>query len=238
MAEDSFDPEAPEEREVGREMVDKSTGLGSVMAHFYRGEVDRMNTWRQRLDQTTKWVVTLLAAFLTWTFSSPENPHYILLIGMVIVGVFLGFETRRYRAYDIWRSRVRTLQENLFANALDPSQGVEQTDWRARLSADFHHPVPKLSTWQALAHRLRRVYLPLLCILLAAWFVRISVFAPQERWLETAAVGSISGTAVVAVVTLVYFCLLVAALAPGLEHIRGEFYEVEMEELEQSVEER
>jgi uncharacterized membrane protein len=48
-----FDPTAPDEREIGREMVDQSTGLGSVMAHFYRGEMDRETTWRQRLDQTT-----------------------------------------------------------------------------------------------------------------------------------------------------------------------------------------
>ena len=35
---DEFDPEAREAREIGREMVDKSTGLGSVAVHFYRGK--------------------------------------------------------------------------------------------------------------------------------------------------------------------------------------------------------
>ena len=50
---DEFDPTAPEQREIGREMVDESTGLGSVMAHAYRGELSRVDTWRQRLDQTT-----------------------------------------------------------------------------------------------------------------------------------------------------------------------------------------
>jgi len=38
---DEFDPTAPDQREIGREMVDDSTGLGSVMAHAYRGEIDR-----------------------------------------------------------------------------------------------------------------------------------------------------------------------------------------------------
>mgnify|MGYP000306645212 CR=1 FL=1 len=32
---DEFDPTAPDHREIGREMVDDSTGLGSVMAHAY-----------------------------------------------------------------------------------------------------------------------------------------------------------------------------------------------------------
>ena len=37
-----FDPEAREEREIGREMVSKSTGLGSMVARFYRGEMSRV----------------------------------------------------------------------------------------------------------------------------------------------------------------------------------------------------
>ena len=124
---EEFDPTTPDQREIGREMVDDSTGLGSVMAHAYRGEVDRVGTWRQRLDQTTTWAVTVLAAILTWAFSSPDNPHYILLGGVVVITIFLGIEARRYRDYDLFRSRVRLLQENLFANALDPPDGVRAT---------------------------------------------------------------------------------------------------------------
>ena len=57
-----------------------------------------------------------------------RQPHYILLIGIVIITVFLGIEARRYRDYDVFQSRVRILQENLLATALDPSQGVEHVD--------------------------------------------------------------------------------------------------------------
>nr|WP_321168073.1 DUF2270 domain-containing protein [Halobaculum saliterrae] len=124
---DEFDPTTPDRREIGREMVDDNSGLGSVMAHAYRGEIDRVGTWRQRLDQTTTWAVTVLAAILTWAFSSDGNPHYILLVGVVVVTIFLGVEARRYRDYDLFRSRVRLLQQNLFANVLDPSEGVGVT---------------------------------------------------------------------------------------------------------------
>jgi hypothetical protein len=48
------------------------------MAHAYRGE----------MDQATTWVVTVIAAILTRTFSSGDNPHYILLI---VVGVITPF---------------------------------------------------------------------------------------------------------------------------------------------------
>jgi hypothetical protein len=38
----AFDPEVRTDgREIGREMVSKSVGLGSVMAHFYRGGDER-----------------------------------------------------------------------------------------------------------------------------------------------------------------------------------------------------
>lgn len=222
---DEFDPTAPDQREIGREMVDDSTGLGSMMAHAYRGEIDRVGTWRQRLDETTTWAVTLMAAILTWAFSSTDNPHYILLIGMVVVTTFLGIEARRYRDYDVFRSRVRLIQENLFANALDPSQGVENHDWRAELSRDYRRPTLKVSLYEALANRLRSVYLALLGILLATWVFRITAFAPRQDWLVTAGIDRIPGTVVVAVVSAFYVVLLAVTFWPHERHAKGEFHE-------------
>ncbi|PGF14124.1 hypothetical protein CP556_24095 [Natrinema sp. CBA1119] len=220
---DDFDPTTPEQREIGREMVDESTGLGSVMAHAYRGELGRVDTWRQRLDQTTTWAVTVMAAILTWAFSSSDNPHYILLIGIIVVTVFLGIEARRYRDYDVFRARVRMLQENLLATALDPSRDVERTDWRVELSQDYREPAVKVSMQEALANRLRRVYLALLGILLVAWLFRVTAFAAREDWIETAAIARIQGPVVIAVVVVFYVALLVIALWPRERQAKGEF---------------
>lgn len=223
---DEFDPTARDQREIGRKMVDDSTGLGSVMAHFYRGEMARVTTWRQRLDQTTTWAVTVMAAIVTWAFSSPDNPHYILLIGMVVVTAFLGIEARRYRDYDVFRSRVRLLQENLFANALDPTQDVERKNWRAELSADVRVPTLKVSFQEALANRLRRVYLALLGVLLAAWVFRIAAFTPPHlTWLEAAGIAYISGVAVVTILSAFYVILVGVAFWPRERHAKGEFRE-------------
>jgi uncharacterized membrane protein len=222
---DELDPTTPDRREIGREMVDDSTGLGSVMAHAYRGEIDRVGTWRQRLDQTTTWAVTVLAAILTWAFSSGDNPHFILLVGIVVVAIFLGIEARRYRDYDLFRSRVRLLQENLFANALDPSEGVESPDWRVELSRDYRRPTLKVSLAEALANRLKRVYLALLGVLLLAWVFRISAFSPRQDWLTTAGIGRIPGIAVVAVVGAFYVALLIVAFWPRERRAKGEFRE-------------
>lgn len=227
---EEFDPTTPERREIGREMIDDSTGLGSVMAHAYRGEIDRVSTWRQRLDQTTTWAVTVLAAILTWAFSSPDNPHYILLGGVVVITIFLGIEARRYRDYDLFRSRVRLLQENLFANALDPSVGVESHDWRVQLSKDYRRPTLKVSGAEALANRLKRVYLALLGVLLVAWVFRITAFVPRQDWLTTAGIARVPGIAVVASVGIFYVALLSIAFWPRERQAKGEFHEGDPEE--------
>lgn len=95
------DPTDAEHREVGQGLLDEEMGPSGSMAHLYRGEIHRMRFWRERLDRTTNWAIIILGTILTWTFSSESNPHYILLGGMVILGIFLFIEARRYRGYDI-----------------------------------------------------------------------------------------------------------------------------------------
>lgn len=222
-----FDPEAPEEREIGREMVDQSTGLGSVMAHFYRGEMDRETTWRQRLDVTTKWAVTIIAAVLTYAFSSSGTSHAVLLAGMAVVVMFLGIEARRYQHYDVYRARIRLLQENLFANALDPSAGVEHRDWRKEMSDDLRNPTLKVPYRNALSNRLRRVYLPVLAVLLAAWLFRITMLSSGQSVLNTAALGEVPGLIIIGAVGLFYLAAVGLAFWPQTRHAKGEFDKTE-----------
>jgi len=212
-----------EERDphVGAGLLDEEMGPSSAMAHLYRGEVHRMKLWRERLDRTTNWAVIVIAALLTWAFSSPENPHYILLIGVGTLSVFLTIEARRYRGYDIWRTRVRTIQENVWAYGLDPDRGLADGDWRERLGEDYGTPTLKITAEEAIAHRLRRVYLPLLVLLLVAWLVRITAFSATS-WVETAAIGMIPGVAVLAGVGVFYTVAFVVACRPRTWHAKGE----------------
>jgi uncharacterized membrane protein len=195
---------------VGLGLLDEDMGPSGAMAHLYRGEVHRMKLWRERLDRTTNWAVLLLAAILTWAFSSPANPHYVLLVGNLAVGLFLVIEARRYRAYDIWRSRTRTLQRNVWSPGLDPTRDVE-ADWRERLAEDYHEPTLKMTFEEAIAHRLRRVYFPLFCILDGAWVLRVTAFG-AEPWPQSAAIGMISGVVVTAIVALALCAGLFVAL--------------------------
>jgi len=220
-AETEAQKQDPAPSDVGEGLLDAEMGPSSAMAHLYRGEVHRMKLWRERLDRTTNWAVLVMAAIITWAFSSPENPHYILLIGVVTLGVFLTIEARRYRGYEIWRSRVRTLQENVWAPGLDPSEGTVDDEWRERLSRDYRTPTLKISAEEAIAHRLRRVYLPLATVLLGAWLVRVTAFSP-EPFPQSAAVGMIPGLAVVAVVGTVVTAALLVACRPRTWHAKGE----------------
>ncbi|HET7324115.1 MAG TPA: DUF2270 domain-containing protein [Halococcus sp.] len=220
-----FDPEAKDEREIGREMVDQSTGLGSVAAHMYRGEMDRVTTWRQRLDETTKWAVTVIAAVLVYAFSGGAS-HAVLLAGIVVTAMFLGIESRRYQHYDIYRSRVRMIQENLLANALDPSQGVEHRDWRAELSEDYRNPKLKIRYREALQRRLQRVYLPMLGVLLAGWIFRITALT-KGPIIEGATLGSVPGFVIMGAVSVFYLGVLAVTFWPQKRQAKEEFDETD-----------
>jgi uncharacterized membrane protein len=39
------------------------TEFVNLMAHYYRGEMGRMTSWRDRVDRTSNWAITVVAAF-------------------------------------------------------------------------------------------------------------------------------------------------------------------------------
>ncbi|WP_458190221.1 DUF2270 domain-containing protein [Haladaptatus sp. NG-WS-4] len=220
---DHTDPEtAPSGAEIGAGLFEESMGPSSALAHLYRGEIHRMKFWRERLDRTSNWAITVMAAILTWAFSSRTNPHYIVLLAIVMVSIFLLIEARRFRTYDMWRSRVRMLQQNVFALALDDSAGVVDEDWRQKLSRDYRTPTMKVSLEEALAHRLRRVYFYLFLVLLAAWLFHLTAYAPVSEWPESAAIEWVPGSVVITAVVAFYVCLVVVAYRPRTWHINGE----------------
>lgn len=208
--EESSQQDRPDSESTREELAYDPSLFGSVTTHFYRGEIDRTTTWRSRLDQTTNWAVVVVAAILTWAFSSADNPHYVILIGMIAVGAFLVMETNRYREYDIWRDRVRTIQVRLFAEVYDPS-GSHDGTWREQLADDLRNPGFTIPLHRALAHRLRRAYLGLLTILLAAWVMRITLFQADEHWTETARILFVPGEVVVTFVAAIYLGLAIVA---------------------------
>lgn len=228
MSEDNeeFDPAEHEAREVAQEAAQDQSKFLSLMPHYYRGEVSQMSTRLDRLDLTIDWAVAVIAAMLALSFGSADNPPYFLLIGMFAMVLFLLFDVRRYRAYDAARARVRMVEQNLFANAFSPD-GTEHEGWRKEIGDDLRYPTLKVSYREAVSRRLRRVYLPLLTILLVAWVFRITIFVPGESWLETAAIPGVPPEFVVAAVGVFYLAMAALTLLPTSREAKGEFYDQE-----------
>ena len=92
-----------------------------MLAHLYRGEMYRSKVWRTRLDATTNWAVVTTGVAISVTFSSAENSPLPLVLVVLLDLVFLAIEARRYRYFDIWRTRVRMMETSMYAPA-SPAQ--------------------------------------------------------------------------------------------------------------------
>ena len=151
------------------------TEFNTAMVHLYRGEVGRANTWRMRLDGTTNWAVLTTGATLSFAFSSDKNTHVMILINSLLIMFFLYIEARRYRFYDLWRSRVRLMETEFFAEMLTPEREEELENWRQILANDLLHPRFSITLWEALGRRLRRNYVWLFAVLVISWMVKIVI---------------------------------------------------------------
>lgn len=145
-----------------------------VLAHFYRGEMNRATIWRQRMDATTNWAILATTATFSWAFGSDRiDSHFIFPFTSALVFLLLAVEARRYRYYDVWRTRVRMLEVHLMVPSLNPHIDILEGDWRTVLSNDLLQPTFKISSLEAIGRRLYRNYIWLFVILLVGWYLRI-----------------------------------------------------------------
>ena len=73
-----------------------STEFITLIAHYYRAEIARMAGWRDRIDRTTNWAITVVGAMLSISLSTPTAHHGVILFAMVLVLLLLVIESRRY----------------------------------------------------------------------------------------------------------------------------------------------
>jgi uncharacterized membrane protein len=112
--------------------------------------------WRTRLDNITNWAVAGLGLALSVSFSHAEASALpLLLIGILIV-VFLIFETRRYRYFNVWRARARWMETNFFAPMLRGKGSTFGGEWEEALARDYCEPQYHISLARAVGRRLRR----------------------------------------------------------------------------------
>ena len=155
--------------------------FNAAMIHFYRGEVQRSNTWRNRLDTTTNWAVLSAGAMLSFAFSSPSSPHFVIPINSILVAVFLLMEARRYRYYEIWSSRVRVIETGYFAQMLGPDSVPRDLEWASHLASDLLTPHFTISVWEAIGRRLRRNYVWIFALLALSWNLKVYLYPMPAR---------------------------------------------------------
>jgi uncharacterized membrane protein len=198
----------------------------TAMVHYYRAEVARMSSWRDRLDRTSNWAITVVAALLSVSLSTPTAHQGVLVFAMLLIALLLYVEARRYRFYDVYRMRVRQFERHYFAptfsaSAADPGRAP----WLDALSEDLRHPRFRIDLRTALIRRLRRNYVWMYAILLLAWVLKITSpklaadGAPQDAPIslmsivDNAALGPLSGWAVIPPILMFYIVIAAACLS-------------------------
>lgn len=211
----------PAGSEIGRVYFPSSPSeFITLFAHFHRAEIARMAGWRDRIDRTTNWAITLVAAMLSVSLSTSNAHHSVLMFAMVLAFFLLMIESRRYRFFDVYRSRVRRLERNYYAKLFDPGLEAEE-DWQRIMAADLQTPTFVMSMADAVSRRLRRNYIWIFLILLGAWALKVTFpsFSGEipaalsfQDWVRNAGVGHVSGSIISVIIVAFYGWIVVAAL--------------------------
>ncbi|HKA17766.1 MAG TPA: DUF2270 domain-containing protein [Blastocatellia bacterium] len=197
-----------------------------ALAHLYRGEMYRSKIWRTRLDTTTNWSVATTSIALSVTFSSNENsPLPLILVGLLVM-VFLGIEARRYRYFDIWRTRVRTMEVYFYGPILKGRGLRTESGWNEALARDYEHLQFHISFWEAAGRRLRRNYAWIFAIQGVSYLTKIAVHPTVARTLgelwDHAAIGPVPGQVVLLIGAMFQGSLiLLATLTLRGQHASG-----------------
>jgi uncharacterized membrane protein len=213
------DAKPPEACNPGSMIAPRNSGeTTTTVAHYHRAEVQRMAGWRDRIDRTTNWAITVIAAMLSVSLSAPAAHHSVLIFAMLLVLLLLAIEARRYRFFDVYRARVRRLERHYFAPIFAGEPG-DASAWGRELAADLRQPVFRISFTEAMTRRLRRNYIWIFLILLLAWTLKIAragqaAVPDLTAALTNAALGPIPGVVVAGAVAAFYLGLLVLALRP------------------------
>ncbi len=186
-----------------------------ALAHLYRGEMYRSKIWRMRLDATTNWAVVTTGIALSVAFSNEQVSPLPLVLVSFLIAVFWIFEARRYRYFDIFRTRVRVMETSFYGPIL-LGQGVCTDDrWNEVLLDDYKELRFHISRLEALGRRLRRTYGLIFAIILVSYLGKIAIHpAPlvsvDQLW-ERAAIGALPGQAVLAMGAVFYLGLVAVA---------------------------
>lgn len=185
----------------------------TALVHLYRGEVNRCNTWRMRLDHSTHWAIFTTASALGFAFGDVEASHFSLQFANIMVFILLALEARRFRFFDVWRARVRKIETNFFGPILERDLESPERTWAHQVAADLHTPHFHVTRMQALRLRLVRNYLAIYAVIFVAWVIKLAIHPEALTGLDDlrrkCALGDVPGDFALGAIALFYTALLV-----------------------------
>jgi uncharacterized membrane protein len=172
----------------------------AALAHLYRGEVYRSTIWRTRLDQTTNWAVVTTGLALSLTFAGPNSsPLPLILLGL-LVAVFLHFEARRYRYFNVWRARCRLIETAVYVPMLRGEGVTMDGKWNTLLADDYEKPHFHISYARSIGRRIRKNYAYILAVQGVAYVGKLAIHptavTSTAEFLDRAAIGPLPGWSV------------------------------------------
>ena len=125
----------------------------------------------------------------------------MVLVGL-LVSVFLFYEARRYRYFNVWRARARLLETDFYAPMIR-GEGIRlESGWTELLANDYCEPRYHIDLARAVGRRLRRTYAWIFVIQAIAYYGKLAIHpvpltSLADLW-ERAAIGPIPGGLIVA----------------------------------------
>jgi uncharacterized membrane protein len=168
------------------------------------------------LDATTNWAVATTGIALSVAFSNAENSPLPLVLVALLDLVFLAIEARRYRYFDIWRTRVRQMEVSMYGPLLRLEGVRVDNGWNEALALDYERLHFHISFWEAMGRRLRRNYSFLFILQAISYVAKICIHPTPIRSLdqlwEHAAIGPVPGEIVLTIGFLFHVGLITLAL--------------------------
>jgi len=145
----------------------------------------KSDTWHRQFDLTNQAIVAATAT-LIFTFSSPNNPHFVIIISALLITFLLFMEASAYRL------------------------------WAEALAEDLGWSTSSMSLWEAVRLRLRRNYLWIFAVLWGGWMLKLYLSPLPARdfdvFVQRATFGITPGFLVIVSSILFYLGLVLCAL--------------------------
>lgn len=145
-----------------------------VIAHLYRGEMNRLTTYRQRLDTISNWSISTLIALIVFYIGNDKIPAKIIFIFIMPIFLFSLIEARRYRYYLVSQSRINCIEKGFYVQEIFQIE-IPQYQHRHDLIQSLSCPSYPISLWKAWLIRFYRNYIWLIYFVLMTWFLKIEM---------------------------------------------------------------